>query len=89
MFRDLSPAYYLNFYGDLLSAFGAGNYRTALDHFLFSGLHEGRRASPTFDVGYYLSIYPDLQQAFGPTNYPTAFDHWVLTGRSEGRRGVP
>src|SRR6266568_5058431 len=74
---------------DLLAAFGEGNYPAAYNHFIASGLNEGRASSVNFDVGFYLNHYPDLIAAFGPKNYPAAFDHWIVYGRGEGRQGAP
>ncbi len=55
---------------DLLAALGQGNYPAAYNHFIASGLNEGRASSVNFDVGFYLNHYPDLIAAFGPKNYP-------------------
>src|SRR6266568_5693349 len=45
---------------DLLAAFGEGNYPATYNHFLASGLNEGRASSVNFDVGFCLNHYPDL-----------------------------
>ncbi|MEM9809104.1 MAG: trypsin-like peptidase domain-containing protein [Cyanobacteria bacterium P01_D01_bin.56] len=85
--RIFDCAFYLETHGDLRNVFGS-DCNAATNHWLKSGIYEGRRSSPAFDVGYYLSRYPDLQQTFGSNNYTAAAEHWNNSGISEGRRGA-
>lgn len=85
--RDVDVAFYLLNHGDLVNAFGATNWDTARNHWLGSGIPEGRRSAVHFDVRFYLSSHGDLVNAFGPTNWAAARDHWLNAGISEGRRG--
>ena len=81
----LDADFYIMSYGDLRNAFGT-NQGAAKNHWLTSGIKEGRRSSLAFDVGYYLNLYPDLQNAFGASNYSAAVNHWLTFGIKEGRR---
>lgn len=85
--RTFEPWWYLQLNGDISSAY-AGNQTSASFHWLSAGRHEGRRASPVFDVAYYLQVYPDLTAAFG-TNYAAAHWHWRENGLAEGREASP
>lgn len=58
-----NPAYYLSQYPDLQKAYGTDE-QLAFNHFLRSGMREGRTAKATFNVYAYANRYPDLQQAF-------------------------
>lgn len=75
--------YYLNTYADLRNAFGT-NRQAALEHFMFFGMGEGRRASATFDVNLYRSRYSDLQNAFG-NDLKSYYTHYLNYGIQEGR----
>ena len=65
----------------------SSNWLGVWDHWLKSGINEGRPISREFRATEYLALYPDLQQLLGANNYPAAFDHWVITGKAEGRKG--
>ncbi|MFP2925658.1 M57 family metalloprotease [Pyxidicoccus sp. 3LG] len=84
--RDVDVAFYLSNHGDLVNAFGATNWDAARNHWLGSGIPEGRRSSAHFDVRYYLGSHGDLVNAYGPTNFAAARDHWLNWGINEGRR---
>lgn len=81
--------FYLNYYSDLMSAFGPTGYNAAIGHWLNRGLPvEGRRGSPEFDPQWYLQHYPDLTAAFGAQGYAAAASHWQSPGLpAEGRAG--
>ncbi|WP_376967604.1 matrixin family metalloprotease (plasmid) [Azospirillum sp. A26] len=76
-----SSAGYLASNSDLLNAFGP-NEAAADDHYLLSGMREGRTAS--FDGLRYLASNTDLAAAFG-TDEVAAARHYINAGRFEGR----
>lgn len=93
-FRPLQPddpivfdaSYYLAEYGDLRAAFG-NDVVAARNHWLNSGINEGRHASRQFDSQWYVNLYGDLAAAFG-NNHAAALDHFLQQGLPyEGRRG--
>lgn len=62
-----------------------GNNPTELyQHFMNSGIYEGRPASPMFDVIEYQKMYPDLQIVYG-NNYALYYQHYLEAGVKEGR----
>ena len=78
--------YYLSTNKDLSNVFG-NDYAAATNHFLTSGINEGRQGSPYFDAKFYLAANSDLQTAFGALNYGAAYDHFMTSGINEGRQG--
>ena len=85
-----NATYYANKYSDLKKAFGTDS-NALYEHFLENGVHEGRCASPNFDVKYYLehSSNKDLPKAFGNKNYGAAIEHYLDYGMKEGRPSHP
>lgn len=77
--------YYYNKYSDLQRVLG-NKPEVLLNHFVNSGMKEGRQAIATFDVKYYKSRYADLQRAFGTDNV-SYYKHYINNGHKEGRRG--
>ena len=76
--------FYLSIYPDLINAgYTEDNVK---NHWINSGIYEGRQGSSIFDVKFYLQKYSDLQRAFG-SNYHTATMHWINYGIYEGRQG--
>ena len=63
------------------------NWLGLWDHWLKSGINEGRAINAEFKATEYLANYADLRALLGDTNYPAAFDHWVIKGKEEGRKG--
>lgn len=75
--------YYYKMYPDLQKALGYN--KTALfNHFINSGMKEGRIARQCFDAKYYKNKYSDLQKAYGDdlTKY---YLHYIRSGKNEGR----
>jgi hypothetical protein len=85
---SFDAGYYFAFYADLRAAFG-GDTSAATQHWMTSGIQEGRQGSPLFAPKFYLGLYPDLRNAFGPTNFAAAVRHWRSSGLPEGRDGSP
>ena len=78
-----NPTYYASRYPDLKAAFGT-NSAKLYEHFLTSGIPEGRQASPNFDIAYYVAQNEDLKAAYGE-DYETALQHFILCGSQEVR----
>ena len=75
--------FYINTYGDLKAAFG-NDSQAALEHFVTSGMAEGRQGKATFEVNSYRNANADLKQAF-TTDTPSYFYHYINNGQYEGR----
>lgn len=82
-----NSTFYTSHYSDLNRIFG-NNEISLGNHFLNSGIGEGRAASQIFDVKYYLNNNADLKAAFG-TNYTTAYNHFLTNGYKENRKISP
>ena len=70
--------YYANKYADLKEAYGTDAAKL-YDHFLTTGISEGRQASPVFDVKYYLENNSAVKEACG-TDYMAAYEYFLETG---------
>lgn len=55
------------------------------DHWLSSGIKEGRASSPVLDLGFYLNNNPDLKNAFG-SDYEAVYNHFITSGYKERRK---
>ncbi len=75
--------YYVSHYPDVAAAFGGDEGRT-LQHFVESGMKEGRQASLNFNVFEYRDKYGDLQTAFGD-DLEAYYRHFIEHGFLEGR----
>lgn len=75
--------YYYNTYPDLQTALGY-DYNSLYQHYLNSGLAEGRSGSAEFNCLVYQNNYPDLQAAFG-NDYRAYCVHYENYGKAEGR----
>lgn len=75
--------YYYNTYPDLQTALGY-DYNLLYQHYLNSGLAEGRSGSAKFNCLVYRNQYPDLQASFG-TDYLAYCVHYETHGKAEGR----
>lgn len=84
---DYSSVYNYYFYQwtypDIYGAFGSDDMAT-INHFMNSGMNEGRRGSEEFDVWKYIANYQDLRDAFG-WYIPGYYHHYVSIGKAEGR----
>lgn len=79
--------YYACHYSDLQAAFG-NNEAALLNHFITSGMKEGRQANEEFNVQAYRNRYADLQSAYGD-NLPAYYMHYINSGKAEGRNARP
>lgn len=86
---DYSSVYDYNYYiehnADVQNAFGADDYLT-LQHFVTSGMSEGRQGNGEFNVFAYKNRYPDLQNTFG-SDLRSYYMHYISNGKQEGRSG--
>lgn len=71
---------------DLVQALG-DNPKLLFEHFINSGMKEGRQASYAFNVGAYKDNNPDLVAAFGSDNVKY-YEHYISSGKAEGRKAV-
>ena len=81
-----NATYYSNRYADLKAVFGT-NESLLLNHFINSGMAEGRQGSEEFNVQAYRARYADLNAAFGD-NLPLYYYHYMNAGKAEGRSGL-
>lgn len=77
--------YYYAAYPDLAVNYGP-DYGKLLNHFVTTGIYEGRSCSNDFNPAYYMNRYKDLQAAFGD-NLFLYCKHYVESGKAEGRVG--
>lgn len=87
---DYSSIYSFDYYEknnpDIQKAFGL-NDAGALQHFINTGMNEGRQGSAEFNVYAYKAENPDLQRAFG-NNLKLYYIHYMTIGKAEGRSGT-
>lgn len=76
--------YYYNAYPDVQKAVGNDSGKL-LEHFLASGMKEGRTAKADFDVRAYMKNNIDLIPILGIKDYSPYYNHYIETGKSEGR----
>lgn len=74
---------YLNCNPDLAAQFGA-NQKALFEHFVVSGMKEGRQGSAQFNLNVYKANNPDLVASFGDDNVKY-YEHYISQGRAEGR----
>lgn len=74
---------YLLFNPDLTDALGT-NQKALFEHFISSGMKEGRQGSSNFNLDAYKANNPDLVAAFGNDNIKY-YDHYIASGKAEGR----
>lgn len=78
--------YYLNLYPDLKALYQNDDV-SLIEHFVLSGMKEGRQGAANFNVMSYLYTYSDLRQAFR-NNLPAYYMHYITSGRAEGRKAT-
>ena len=76
--------YYVETYPDLYNAFkNSPSY--AIEHFVTTGMNEGRRGNESFDVRAYRNRYSDLRRIFGWNDLSAYYHHYINCGYAEGR----
>lgn len=78
-----NPTYYAKMYPDLKAAYGTDS-KKLFDHFLRTGMKEGRQAYAGFCVHAYRDRYSDLRKAFG-ADLPRYYRHYCEFGLKEKR----
>lgn len=74
---------YVAYNADLVSAYGANPWKL-LQHFINSGMSEGRQGSKSFNLAAYKANNPDLVALFGDDNVKY-YEHYMTGGKAEGR----
>jgi hypothetical protein len=77
---------YAEYNKDLLRSFGNDMPRY-IEHFVSTGMAEGRRASEDFDVHAYRELNPDLDALYGD-DWKAYYEHYIAFGKAEGRPAV-
>lgn len=77
---------YLNCNPDLAAQYGA-NQKALFEHFVTSGMKEGRQGSAGFNLNAYKANNPDLVAVFGDDNVKY-YKHYISQGRAEDRVAV-
>ena len=84
---NYSSVYNYNYYcaknPDVKAAYGNDDI-AVLNHFIRSGMSEGRQASEDFNVQIYKDRYSDVRAAYG-NNLKEYYLHYIRSGKSEGR----
>lgn len=74
---------YVQYNQDLVAAFGE-NQKAWFEHFINSGMKEGRQGSSEFSLAAYKTNNPDLVALFGDDNVKY-YEHFIAGGKAEGR----
>jgi hypothetical protein len=87
---SVDPAWYFSQYPQAKRDVDSGKFRSALDHYLGSGIHYGfLPVEPQVDEHWYLVRYPDVSEAIREGRVRSAKVHFVEHGYREGRRPGP
>lgn len=76
--------YYYNAYPDVQQAIGQ-DADALLQHFINSGMKEGRIAKADFDVRAYMKNNLDLLSVYGIKDLSSYYYHYLQSGKAEGR----
>lgn len=79
-----SAEYYAEQNPDIVEVLG-DDAKVLYQHYVTSGLSEGRKGSPVLDVAKYRASYADLDKAFGD-NWEAYVDHYFKDGVNEENR---
>ena len=75
--------FYAAAYPDVVAAIG-NDAELLYQHYVNSGMLEGRQPSAAFNAQIYMSNYEDLQAVYG-NNIAAYVQHYILVGQAEGR----
>lgn len=78
------PTFYSSKYDDVKKLYG-NDPEALFDHFIKSGIKEGRMINADFDPKAYMQAYVDVK-AYCNGDYVKAYEHYFNHGRSEGRK---
>ena len=70
----------------LAAQYGA-NQKALFEHFVTSGMKEGRQANSKFNLSAYKANNPDLVSVFGDDN-AKYYEHYISSGKAEGRKAI-
>jgi hypothetical protein len=86
----VDPVWYFSQYPQAKRDVNSGKFRSALEHYLRSGIHYGfLPVEPQVDEHWYLVRYPDVSEAIREGRVRSAKAHFVEHGYREGRRPGP
>lgn len=77
---------YVAYNADLVAVYGENLWKL-LQHFINSGMKEGRQGSSEFNLAAYKANNPDLVALFGDDN-AKYYEHYMAGGKAEGRIAV-
>lgn len=77
---------YMAYNPDVHKAIGSAPY-LLMNHFINSGMKEGRQGSSEFNLDAYKANNPDLVAAFGGDNVKY-YEHYISNGKAEGRKAT-
>ncbi len=77
---------YMAYNADLASVYGDNQWKL-FQHFVNSGMKEGRQGSSEFNLAAYKANNPDLVAIFGDDN-AKYYEHYISSGKAEGRKAV-
>lgn len=79
--------YYYNTYPDLQQNIGK-NPAALLNHFITTGMKEGRNGNASFQVKAYMYNNLDLLPVYGSKDLSSYYIHYITAGKQEGRKAV-
>jgi hypothetical protein len=86
----VDAAWYLRLYPEVSGGISRGHFRSAREHFLWSGYFENRLPfEMRIDEDWYISAYEDLKAVKRSNPSFSAAHHFVHFGYREGRRPHP
>lgn len=77
--------YYYQTYPDLQQSIG-NNPAALLNHFINSGMKEGRNGNAAFQVKAYMYYNPDLMAVYGNNDLSSYYTHYITCGKAENRK---
>lgn len=77
--------YYYQAYPDLQQNIG-NDPAALLNHFITTGMKEGRNGNASFQVKAYMYNNPDLMAAYGIQDLSAYYLHYITFGKAEGRK---
>lgn len=77
---------YLQYNQDLAASLG-DNQKALFEHFINSGMKEGRQGNSEFNLAAYKANNPDLVALFGDDNVKY-YEHYIAGGKAEGRKAA-
>ena len=78
-----NASYYASLNSDVFALYG-DNTKALYEHFITSGIYEGRQSSSQFNISVYKNSNPDLVSVYGD-NLIEYYNHFILIGFGENR----